>query len=176
MALLREEIVAEARTWLGTPYRHAQRAKGSAGGVDCLNLVAGVFQALGVLGSFDAEPYPSAWWRTGKDLISLNMERGIGALREDIECTQFHSFRRGVPDTEVIDLRETLQPGHVVSCGFMKKLWIPTHMAIVVDRRGDEITVLHADQQSEQRVIEERLSSHWRLFRNYMFFRVGDSE
>ncbi len=42
----REEIVAEARSWLGTPYQHQGRTKGK--GVDCLGLVAMVGRALGL--------------------------------------------------------------------------------------------------------------------------------
>ena len=37
-------IVAEARSWLGTPYRHQGRRKGVA--CDCLGLIAGVGCAL----------------------------------------------------------------------------------------------------------------------------------
>lgn len=39
-------IVAEARSWVGTPFRHQQRAKGH--GVDCIGLVVGVARALGL--------------------------------------------------------------------------------------------------------------------------------
>lgn len=42
----RADIVAEARTWLGTPFVHQGRAKGRA--VDCLGLVACVGSALGL--------------------------------------------------------------------------------------------------------------------------------
>ncbi|MEZ5945918.1 MAG: NlpC/P60 family protein [Hyphomonas sp.] len=39
----REEIVAEARSWIGTPYRHQASLKGV--GCDCLGLVRGVWRA-----------------------------------------------------------------------------------------------------------------------------------
>ncbi|MDN7456603.1 NlpC/P60 family protein [Burkholderia cenocepacia] len=42
----RDQIVAEARSWLGTPYRHQGRLKGVS--VDCAGLVVGVAQALGL--------------------------------------------------------------------------------------------------------------------------------
>lgn len=41
-----EDIVATARTWMGTPYRHQGRVKGEA--VDCLGLIAGVAKELGI--------------------------------------------------------------------------------------------------------------------------------
>ena len=46
--------MAEARTWLGTPFRHQGRAKGA--GVDCAGLVVGVAKALG-LSEFDTTAY-----------------------------------------------------------------------------------------------------------------------
>ncbi len=41
-----DAIVAEARTWLGTPFHHQNRFKG--GGVDCIGLIVCVFDALGL--------------------------------------------------------------------------------------------------------------------------------
>ena len=45
----REEIVAEARAWCGTPYRHQASAKGF--GCDCLGLLRGVWRHV-----YGAEP------------------------------------------------------------------------------------------------------------------------
>jgi NlpC/P60 family putative phage cell wall peptidase len=42
-------IVAEARTWIGTPYVHQASCKG--GGTDCLGLLRGVWRAI-----YGAEP------------------------------------------------------------------------------------------------------------------------
>lgn len=42
--MTREQIVAEARGWTGTPYRHQASLKGV--GCDCLGLVRGVWRAL----------------------------------------------------------------------------------------------------------------------------------
>lgn len=47
-------IIAEARTWLGTPYHHQGRAKGV--GCDCIGLVIGVGRALGLV-AVDAGGY-----------------------------------------------------------------------------------------------------------------------
>ncbi len=43
--------LAEARTWIGTPYRHQASCKGA--GADCLGLLRGVWRAL-----YGAEPAP----------------------------------------------------------------------------------------------------------------------
>jgi NlpC/P60 family putative phage cell wall peptidase len=40
----RTRIIAEARAWIGTPYRHQASRKGV--GCDCLGLVRGVWRAL----------------------------------------------------------------------------------------------------------------------------------
>lgn len=42
----REQVLAEARSWLGTPFHHQGRLKGV--GVDCIGLVVGVARALGM--------------------------------------------------------------------------------------------------------------------------------
>jgi NlpC/P60 family putative phage cell wall peptidase len=44
MPIDRDCIVAEARAWIGTPYRHQASLKGI--GCDCLGLVRGVWRAL----------------------------------------------------------------------------------------------------------------------------------
>lgn len=40
----RAAVLAEARDWIGTPYRHQASAKGA--GCDCLGLVRGVWRAM----------------------------------------------------------------------------------------------------------------------------------
>jgi NlpC/P60 family putative phage cell wall peptidase len=44
MPITRSAIVAEARCWIGTPYRHQASRKGM--GCDCLGLVRGVWRAV----------------------------------------------------------------------------------------------------------------------------------
>ena len=44
MTIVRAAIVAEARTWIGTPYLHQASLKN--GGCDCLGLVRGVWRAV----------------------------------------------------------------------------------------------------------------------------------
>jgi NlpC/P60 family putative phage cell wall peptidase len=52
--MTRDDIVAEARSWIGTPYRHQASLKGV--GCDCLGLVRGVWRA--VVGP-EPEPAPA---------------------------------------------------------------------------------------------------------------------
>jgi NlpC/P60 family putative phage cell wall peptidase len=44
MSVTRATIIAEARAWIGTPYRHQASLRGI--GCDCLGLVRGVWRAL----------------------------------------------------------------------------------------------------------------------------------
>jgi hypothetical protein len=48
------DVVRQARTWLGTPFRHQGRLKGT--GTDCAGLIIGVARELG-LSDFDTADY-----------------------------------------------------------------------------------------------------------------------
>jgi NlpC/P60 family putative phage cell wall peptidase len=61
----RAAIVAEARTWLGTPYRHQASLKGV--GCDCLGLVRGVFRALYGDEPERVPPYAPDWAEAAPD-------------------------------------------------------------------------------------------------------------
>jgi cell wall-associated NlpC family hydrolase len=54
----RAAVVAAATSFVGTPYRHMGRAKGSGGGVDCAQLVWCVFHECGLTPDMPLEPYP----------------------------------------------------------------------------------------------------------------------
>jgi NlpC/P60 family putative phage cell wall peptidase len=53
--IIRNTIIAEARSWIGTPYHHQAALKGV--GCDCLGLVRGVWRAV-----YGADPeHPPAY-------------------------------------------------------------------------------------------------------------------
>ncbi|MEH3118289.1 MAG: NlpC/P60 family protein [Methylorubrum populi] len=58
-APLAERIVAEAREWAGTPYRHQASLKGV--GCDCLGLLRGVWRAVLGPEPEEAPPYAASW-------------------------------------------------------------------------------------------------------------------
>jgi NlpC/P60 family putative phage cell wall peptidase len=60
-AAQRAAVVAEARTWLGTPYHHEARVKGPRGGVDCAQLLAGVYTGAGLIEPPVIPHYPPDW-------------------------------------------------------------------------------------------------------------------
>ncbi len=67
---MRELIIAEARSWIGTPYRHQASLKGV--GCDCLGLVRGVWRAVVGPEPEPLAPYTPDWAEAG----------GVETLRE----------------------------------------------------------------------------------------------
>lgn len=59
MSAMRPAIVAEARAWIGTPYRHQASVRGA--GADCLGLVRGVWRAVKGEEPERPPPYTPDW-------------------------------------------------------------------------------------------------------------------
>lgn len=78
----RAAIVAEARAWIGTPYRHQASVKGV--GCDCLGLVRGVWRAFH---GAEAEPVPgysSDWGQvTGEETMLAAARRHLVEVTRD---------------------------------------------------------------------------------------------
>jgi hypothetical protein len=55
----RAAVLAEAESWIGTPYHHAARVKGV--GCDCLTLLAEVYPAARIIGHVEVPFYPPDW-------------------------------------------------------------------------------------------------------------------
>lgn len=74
---MRETIVAEARRWIGTPYRHACALPGL--GCDCLGLIVGVRRAVFGPGSVPpVASYPPDW------AVAGSTERLVEALAANL--------------------------------------------------------------------------------------------
>jgi NlpC/P60 family putative phage cell wall peptidase len=77
----REEIVAAARGWIGTPYRHQGRLKGV--GCDCLGLLIGVFREAsggGAVGPIP--PYTRDWAEAaGRETLREGLLRVLTEIR-----------------------------------------------------------------------------------------------
>jgi cell wall-associated NlpC family hydrolase len=70
----RAEVVAEARSWISTPWVHQHRTKGIA--VDCAGLVIGVARSLGLVpADFDVPAYKRQPNGTMIDLCAAHMTR-----------------------------------------------------------------------------------------------------
>ena len=59
-----EDIIAEARSWIGTPYAHQGSLKGV--GCDCIGLVAGIWRALIGPLPLTLPPYAPDWAEVAK--------------------------------------------------------------------------------------------------------------
>lgn len=57
----RKGVLDEAHEWLGTPFHHEGRVKGKNGGVDCAQLLIGVYANAGQIEEFQTEHYPAQW-------------------------------------------------------------------------------------------------------------------
>lgn len=60
---LADRVVATARTWIGTPYRHQGSRKGV--GCDCLGLVLGVWREIYGKAPAEPGPYAADWAEAG---------------------------------------------------------------------------------------------------------------
>jgi NlpC/P60 family putative phage cell wall peptidase len=52
-------VVQEAESWIGTPFHHAARLKRI--GIDCLMLLAEVYERAGIAGPIEPPHYPPDW-------------------------------------------------------------------------------------------------------------------
>ena len=60
-------ILAEARSWIGTPYRHQAAAKGA--GTDCLGLLRGIWRAIHGSEPEVVPPYTEDWAEPGREEV-----------------------------------------------------------------------------------------------------------
>jgi cell wall-associated NlpC family hydrolase len=136
------DILAEARTWRGTPFHHQARIKGN--GVDCAQLVVGVGQALGLIGE-----YPREYVRYGR------------VPRPDYMRTRLEEFMDEIPANEAV-------PGDVLWIYWRDaRPDLPMHLAFFTDLHGRGI--LHAYEEAGRVVetalsteVERRVDSWWR--------------
>ena len=128
-------IVAEARSWIGTPYHHQASVKHV--GCDCLGLVRGVWRAL-----FGPEPepvpgYSRDWGEVGAQETMLNAAR-----RHLIE----------------IDAAEA-SPGDVLVFR-MRRGRVAKHAGILAEGHSPAASFIHAQEGGP--VCEVALSPWWR--------------
>src|SRR3954451_7338069 len=78
------DIVAQAREWIGTPFRHQASLKGV--GCDCLGLVRGVWRALVGAEPQAVPPYSPDWAEaSGREMFAAAAQRHL----IEIEPKQF---------------------------------------------------------------------------------------
>jgi NlpC/P60 family putative phage cell wall peptidase len=74
----RDAVITEAESWIGTPFHHEARVKGA--GVDCLMLLAEVYERVGIVGHIEVPHYPPDW-HMHRD-VERYMEGLLGYARE----------------------------------------------------------------------------------------------
>lgn len=148
MSAMRTEIVAEARSWLGTPFVHQASRRGV--GVDCVGLVAGVARALRIQGiaEFDSSPKYRGYGRQPDPKVLL------------AGCREF------LDPIEIGDIRE----GDILLMRYARD---PMHFAIVT--RASPLYVIHALGVTTQDVTEHGVDETWRarIVRAYRFRGVN---
>ena len=73
MSVSREDILAEAASWIGTPYLHQASVKGA--GCDCLGLVRGIWRAALGEEPLPLPPYTPEWGKTSARDTLLEVAR-----------------------------------------------------------------------------------------------------
>lgn len=144
-----EQVWREARTWVGTPYRHHGRIKGDR--CDCVGLIVGVgeFVGLTLYTRFDYSSHPKAeklLKETGAVLIESPWRREDGPVQ--------------------------LVAGEVVAMCVGAALE-PQHLGIVGMLDNGSQSIIHAFNK-EGRVVEHTLSKWWasRIIRVYRYPNV----
>jgi NlpC/P60 family putative phage cell wall peptidase len=129
-------IVAQARTWLGTPFHHQARLKGK--GCDCLGLIVGVVDELGLkdrngmkLAEYDEVTY-------SKEPDGAYLIQKLTGLLDEVPAAE---ARAG--DLALFRIREN-----------------PQHLAILTDYEGG-LGMIHSFAPS-RRVVEHRLDDEWK--------------
>lgn len=126
----REQVVSEARRWLGTPFVHQARVRGH--GCDCVGLPIGVARSLGLLArSFDVGDY--ARLPDGRKLLA--------------QCD----------DVMTRIARKALQPGDVILVRWGRA---PQHLGIVAEHHFGGLSMIHAHgSEGRGGVVEQTLDA-----------------
>jgi cell wall-associated NlpC family hydrolase len=97
----RAAVVAEARSWLRTPYHHMGRVKGA--GVDCATLLAEIYARAGMIAPVTIPFYPPDWHlhREAERYLGFVLEHaheiGLSAVRhceDDARCAADEAIQR----------------------------------------------------------------------------------
>ncbi len=138
MSDFKQQIVAEARGWLGTPFHHQGRARA---GVDCIGLVLGVLEAVQCLSR--AKDEMGARRRFSDfDECDYAPDPNSERLREKMDA-HFYPLHAAA-----------LAPGDVL---LFRILRLPQHVGIVGNHPYGGLSLIHAYSPAAK-VVEEKLA------------------
>lgn len=158
MNSVQQTIIREARTWIGTPFRHQGRVKinnESRGGCDCLGLVMGIASSL-KLKSRATNPPPLI---SNYDIVNYPKIPNASLL---IDSLSLHLYE--------IDL-STIEPADVVVIKFDNN---PQHLALIADYpTPPNLGLIHCYLEA-RKVVEHILDTDWqnKLVKAYRFLDV----
>lgn len=143
----KQDIVAEARKWLGTNFHHQGRIKKCStnkGGCDCIGLVIGIIRDLEL---------PSTFKRKNGETIPLY----------DFDYTNYSAQPSGAKMLELIgqhftpiDISDAV-PGDLMVFRFGSN---PQHVGVVGDYVHGGLSIIHT-YASANKVVEHHLSKNW---------------
>ncbi len=128
-------IVASARAWIGTPYRHQASKRGA--GADCLGLVRGLWRELLGPEPEAPPPYTADWSETG------GAERLLSAATRHFIPLDEADARSG----DIVVLR-------------MGPRAVAKHVGVLAVAGDEHATIIHA--YSGQGVVESPFTPAWR--------------
>jgi len=76
----RADFVAEALSWIGTPFVNCADVKGPKGGVDCAMLLVRAAVDTGLIAPFDPRPYSPDWMKHRSEEKFLDVLARLGAV------------------------------------------------------------------------------------------------
>lgn len=135
----RAEIVAEARTWIGTPWHHQAHKKGV--GADCLGFIKGTMVNQGVLRPMEE------WERLGvpeKYIRYAHKADGVTMMEA------FTAYWTPVPLSQI----------QIADVLLLKIDGVPQHAGIVADYRHGGLSIIHSLNDKSRgtgSVVEHRL-------------------
>ncbi|MDA0780790.1 MAG: NlpC/P60 family protein [Rickettsiales bacterium] len=136
----RNDIVVEARSWIGTRFHHQGRVKKSSndkGGVDCIGLILGVAEAVGI---------------THNGISYYNYDKREYAKVPDNDRLKL-SFQKYLKEIDTADVKS----GDILMFKFDKE---PQHVGFVVKEKK-YINLIHCYMQARG-VVEHRLDEYWK--------------
>lgn len=123
----REAVVAEAYTWLGTPYHHCADVKGH--GVDCAMILVRIYCDLGIAPRFDPRPYSPHWFIHRDEELYLDWIRKYADQVEVPQAGDIRLFKFG---------RTAAHGAIVVSDELMIHAYQPSGVVELVEMRALE--------------------------------------
>lgn len=147
--LITDNLLAEARSWLGTPFKHQGRLKGV--GCDCLGLLIGVAAALDLQG------------KGGQKLADLdNLSYGHfpdeNALRAGLDAALYPAENLSAGCIVLIKIEGRAQ--HLGMIGSLESGVWSLEENQTLNSKLQTLTLIHA-YAPHRKVVEHRLSEEW---------------